>query len=89
MELICINNKLITLRGENGNLIKHDGTRSGGLIEGEIYNTKGEPFLDEDGLECYYITGKGMFLAIRFTKALPKEIEYKYTAIKTEEPILN
>ncbi len=86
MELLCVNNKPIILGGIN---YTGRGEGNGGLVEDKIYETKGEPYLNENGHECYYITGKGLFLAIRFTKALPKEVEYLYTTIKTEEPVLN
>jgi len=86
MELLCINNKRIEL---NNIVYTGSGNGHGGLVEGKTYETKGTPYPNDNGDECYYITGKGPFLAIRFTKALPKEVEYLYTSIKTEEPVLN
>jgi hypothetical protein len=83
MKLICINNKIIEI-----NNIRYLGRNGGGLEEGTEYETKGEVYNNGDGQQCYYIVGKGSFLAIRFTKAL-EETQYIYTNIKTEEPSLN
>lgn len=61
-KLLCINAKLIVF----SNIRCHGG----GLKEGEIYETKGKPFIDEYGHENYYIKGLGVKLCCRFTELL-------------------
>lgn len=84
MKILCVNDKEINL-----DEILYLNTFNGGVKEGKIYETLGEVFKNIHNHECYYITGKGPILAMRFTKALPTDVLYEYTSIKTEEPVLN
>ncbi len=84
MELLCINDKVIVISST-----EYVNGERGGVKEGKIYETQGEVFSDKFGNDCYYIKNKGTFLAMRFTKALPRDVLYEYTSIKTQEPVLN
>jgi hypothetical protein len=83
MKLLCINSKII--KTSNSRCLGR------GLKEGEIYETKGKPFQDEEGLYNYYITGLGPKLMCRFTEALDENkptFEYSIEEL-IKEPHLN
>lgn len=69
MKLLCINNKEIIVKTAT-EIIVHNGE---GLIEGEVYETRGKAFKDEDEILCYYIEGLGIRLCQRFTELLDEE----------------
>jgi hypothetical protein len=67
MKLICINDRVLKFKADNGTIIEKQGV---GLKEGETYETNAEPFTQLDGLLCYYIIGLGPRLVLRFSVAL-------------------
>ena len=67
MKLICINDKVLKFKGDNGTIFVKKGV---GLKEGETYETNAEPFTHQDGHLCYYIIGLGAKLVLRFSVAL-------------------
>lgn len=68
MKLLCVNAKKITLYSE---VVKKNAELTPtGLIEGNIYETKTKPHIDELGFECYYIDGLGERLKSRFAELL-------------------
>lgn len=75
MRLLCINNKLIISR-----VGRHHGAE---LIEGKVYNTKANQYLDAVGMGCYYIDGIGEKLSCRFFE-LEDEKEEMIIELKKE-----
>ena len=67
MKLLCVNTKDIIIN----NRLKYGG-RS--LKEGEIYTTKGKPYIS-NGEMCYYIDGIGTKMCCRFTGVLDEKEE--------------
>ncbi len=46
MKLICINDKVLKFKGDNGTIFVKKGV---GLKEGETYETNAEPYIHQDG----------------------------------------
>ena len=72
MKLICVNDKNIDIKNGIANNVRDSNGKltSSSVIEGQEYETNGEPYISSSGNLCYYIVGKGQRLACRFTKAL-------------------
>jgi len=77
MKLLCIDNKPIVINNYIGM-----GT---GLIEGEIYETKGKSFIRKDGNLCYYIEGLGARMVCRFTELLDEKYKEDIAIEKLKE----
>ena len=71
MKLLCVNDKNI-LRTVNDRKVLSLGL---GLVEGDVYTTRGKQFVDVDNDLCYYIEGLGVKLACRFTELLEDEVK--------------
>jgi len=83
MKLLCINNKDINIDGR-----LHWGGRE--LKEGEIYTTKGKPFMSVNKQMCYYIDGFGSKMCCRFTELLEETDKKEETLfVKEKELCLN
>jgi hypothetical protein len=65
-KLLCVNSQKIVYKTKYVEITSH-GT---GLVEGEVYITRGKPYYDENNRLCYFIDGLGEKLACRFTELL-------------------
>ena len=86
MKLICINASKITVRRNNGVETIHNGR---GLVEGNTYETKAKPYIDNNGLECYYIVGLGSKIKSRFAEALDDEFAVRNIHKEISEIVMN
>lgn len=86
MKLLCVNASSITLKSKTQNkLVECTGDN---LKEEQIYETSGEPFIDEHGFPSYYIKGLGIKLTCRFTKLIEEKTSVSFK-VKKEDLILN
>jgi len=62
MKLLCVKTGIINVDG-----VDYNGE---GLKEGEVYETDCKPFINSDGIKCYYIKGLGEKMCCRFAELL-------------------